>query len=258
MPDFINNTEKTIVHIKDDKKSPPKMKEWPNSQYEMVQYDNLIDPIKCVLQKAYKFYRRDEVKSFEYDGFNFGKSEQKNCPSPQQRFSEKFIEFENKRGKKVLDIAINIVFMLGVEQGRRIEKIATKPFLAMKSALSAYRETNKELRARLDELEVMLDIKNHHPDISIADYNLLLAKGLKERRDERLSFLKEELALDPYKSNFNSNEPIKFPFKNLVKLMEALKNDCNKQRWEEILKDHGWSYDEWTVRCKKKKIQPLF
>jgi hypothetical protein len=255
MPDFINKEQQMEVVCN---KKPAKMKDWPSSPYELVSYYNLVGPVKSVLQKAYKFYRKDEAKSFEYDGFNFGKCEQKNCPSPQERFSEKFIAFENKRGNKVLDIALNIVFMLGVEQGRRIERTVQRPFLSMKSALSTYRETNKELRSRLDELEVMLDIKNHHPSASIEEYNLLLAKGLKERRDERLAYIKEELAIDPYKSNFNSPDPVKFPFKNLVKLMEALRNDCSQPRWKEILEDHGWTYDEWMARCQKKKITSLF
>jgi hypothetical protein len=255
MPDFINKEpEKTTIFTD---KSPPKMKDWPNNKYELISYYDLIRPVKSVLQKAYRFYRKDEIKSIEYDGFNFGNAD-KNCPSPQIRFSEKFIELENKRGNKVLDIALNVVFMLGIEQGRRIERMAQKPFFAMKSALSTYREANKELRSRLDELEVMLDIKNHYPNASMEEYNLLLAKGLKERRDERISYIKEELKMDPYKSNFKAPDPKKFPFKNLVKLMEALKNDCSQPRWKEILEDHGWSYNEWQAKCSKKKITSLF
>jgi hypothetical protein len=251
------NTKRFAIFSTTEKTSP-KMKEWPSNSYELVPYDNLINPIRDILKKAYRFIRHAEIKSFEYDGFNLGKSERRNCPSPQLRFSEKFIEFENKRGKTVIDIALNIVFTLGLEQGRRLERISSKPILGMKEALEAYKKSNKELRIKTDELEVMLDIKHSHPSASMEEYNVLLSKGIKARRDERLAYLKEELKIDPIKSGFNPPDPIKLSFKNLEKLMNLLQNDCCAERWKEILADHGWTYDEWQAKCEKKKIKSLF
>jgi hypothetical protein len=244
--------------VNTEPKSPPKMKEWPEDPCAVLSYNNLIDPIKNVLKKAYRFIRHEEIKNFEYDGFNIGKADRRSCPSPQFRFSEKAVEFDNKRGTKVIDIALNIVFLFGVEQGRRLEKRSHRPVDAVKEALVSYRNSNKELRIKLDELEVMLDLKDSHPTASIEEFNGLLAKGIKSRRDERLSFLKEELAIDPVRSNFDPPDIVKLPFKSLTKLMDSLQNDCCTDRWKEILIDHGWTYVEWLAKCEKKKIKSLY
>jgi hypothetical protein len=55
------NTKRFAIFSTTEKTSP-KMKEWPSNSYELVPYDNLINPIRDILKKAYRFIRHAEIK----------------------------------------------------------------------------------------------------------------------------------------------------------------------------------------------------
>lgn len=241
---------------KKEARDPPEMKSWPKNKTELISYVNLIKPLKEVLNKGYRLFRKDDVKSFLYDGFNIGEFELQNQPSPQERFKETFIAEQKKLGFHLIDIVLNIAFLLGVEQGRRAEHRELKSQEELINTLAKYREINKDLRAKIDELEVILEIKNK--SLSEEDAKLFLTENLSARRKRRIEDLKSDLKIDPSKSSFNFVRN-KAKFKSLEILAESLSiKTCSKEQWYSILDEYGWTVKEWKDKCKKKSSKNDF
>lgn len=230
----------------------PKMKRWPDNRSTLLPYCDLIAPIKEVLYKGYSLNRKD-AKSFDYTGYNIGKSELHDNPSPRFRLSEKFLAFENKLGHKLIDVLFNIVFLLGVEQGRRAEHRDMLPMETMLNTLETYREKNKDQRIRIDELEITLELKDKYPNISKEEFDRRLKHHMRERRLKRIDTMKAELKLDNTRSLFNLKSPQRAKFKDLENLAKTLtKKHCTQEQWEDILAEKGWTTKEWKAKCKKK------
>ena len=95
------------------------MKEWPDNG--TVRYDELIEPLRKILERA--MYLGDDVyeNGLDYDnGYNIGRPEQATHPCPDEALSKDNLKYgHEEQDRDVYDVILNIVFMLGVEQGRR-------------------------------------------------------------------------------------------------------------------------------------------
>jgi len=240
--------ETTTVEVK-----KKKMKKWPDNKSAVLPYEDLVKPLKELLEKGYRLYRKAEIKEFEYEGYNIGEQELHTYLSPKNRFLEKSLEHEKKLGNNLVDVVFNVLFLLGVEQGRRAERIDSKPVETLIETLEVYREKNKDLRLRIDELEVIAEVKENYPNLSEEEIEELVSIGLEERRIKRIEDLKTELQLDASKSAFQFRTPVKMKFRELVALFNTLsKEECSFAQWKEILKENGWTYAEWKEKIKKK------
>jgi hypothetical protein len=236
-----------------------KMKKWPENQSELLSYNEIAEPLKDILKRGYRLFRKDEVKEFDYEGYNIGKHELQTHPTPRARLSEKCLIHEKSLGHSLMDVVLNVMFLLGVEQGRRAERRDANSIDELLGTLEAYRKRNKDQRIRIDELEVILDVKNLYLNLSEEEFKKKVQDGISERRSIRIEELKSELQLDASRSSFQFKTPARTKFKELEKLAKTLtKETCSSDQWKDILKERGWTFDEWKKRCKKKIIQTFF
>jgi hypothetical protein len=264
-PAFVDGKTITAENPSEEVKAPPtittisKMKKWPDDPAQLLSYNDIAIPIKDILRTGYRLFRRDEVKSFNYEGYNIGKQEFISIASPRLRLTEKFLEHEKKNGHNLIDVVLNIMFLMGVEQGRRAEKKNIKPTENLIKTLEVYRERNKDQRIRIDELEVMLEVKEKFPNITEEEFNIKVKDGTSARRMKRIEELKAELKLDATRSSFEFKTPVRAKFKELESLSKILtKDDCTEEQWKTILVERGWTYKQWKDKCKKKSIETIF
>ena len=257
-PTTKSNSKPKTQEKKSDKPKP-KQKSWPSNPNELLPYSELVSPLKDILQKGYRLFRKDEIKGFEYTGFNIGKQELQTHPSPCVRLSEEGVKFEKTKNYYLIDIVLNVLFLLGVEQGRRAERRDMKPIEEFLGTLETYRKRNKDQRIRIDELELMLELKTQYGNMTDDEFNAALKTGLEERRAIRIEELKEELKLDASRSTFQFKTPPRAKFKELTKLAYTLSKDtCSSQQWEEILSERGWTSNDFKKRCKQKNIKTFY
>jgi hypothetical protein len=236
-----------------------KMKKWPDDPTELIAYEKLVFPLKDILRRGYRLFRKDEVVNFDYDGYDIGKLEREFYPPPNYRFTEKFLKEENFRGKKLMDVVLSVMFLLGVEQGRRAERKSFKPMEILLETLDSYRESNKDLRLKVDELEVKLEIKESNPEVSADELNRLIQEGMKQRRERRIEQAKMDLSLDSSRSGFEFIPTQRARFIELERIACSLtKETCTLEQWQEILQQKGWTHKEWKAKCKKKHLTILF
>lgn len=238
----------------EEKKS--KMRGWPENPQALLPYNDIINPLKEVLNKGYRLMRKDEVKSFDYEGFTIGKHERRTHPSPAVRLSKDWLEYENKHGYKLIDVILNITFLMGVEQGRRAERRDSKPLETLLDTLETYREKNKDQRIKIDELETMLEFKGE--GLSEEEMKRKIEEALASKRSKRIEELKAELKLDTNKSTFQFKTNMKMRFKELESLARSICKSCTEEQWKRHLSDKGWTYKEWKDRCKKKSVDIVF
>jgi hypothetical protein len=230
-----------------------RMKRWPENASELLSYNEIISPIKDILNKGYNLLRKNHITSFDYEGYNIGKHELQNHPSPKARLSEEALAIEKKFGHNLIDVVLNITFLLGVEQGRRAERRDGQPVEEALAALETYRKRNKDQRIRIDELEVILELKETHPNITDTEFRDIFRDRMILRRAKRIEEIKSDLKLDPTRNIFQFRTPARSKFKDLEKIASTLtKETCSEEQWKELLKERGWDYDEWVRRCKKK------
>ena len=252
-----NLPKKISTSDKIDSKSP-KMKKWPDKN-RLVNYDTLVKPIKEILERGYRLTRLITFKNFEYNGYNIGKNEQRVSPVPKFRFTEKGLDLEAKRGKSLFDVALNVMFLLGVEQGRRAENTNKRAADLTVNALETYREDNKNLRLRIDTLEASLLVRAVTPELSGTEFEARVAGLVKSKRDARMRAAKRELQLDLTRSSFVFHTPRRASFKELKQLaIDIDKTQCSTAQWKEIIKGKGWSYKDWKAACKKKSFANPF
>jgi hypothetical protein len=235
-------------------KPKPKMKKWPDNG-TLVSYIKLIKPLKAIIDHGYRLFRKD-ITSFDYNGYNIGKDEQRIYPSPKVQFEVQSLVKEKARGNNLIDIVLNIAFLLGVEQGRRSERTEQEQTDNMLNTLENYRERNKDLRRRNDQIEAMLLLKEQYPALQNAEIASLADEIVLQKRNDRIEEARAELALDQSRSSLNRAQKKRAKFGELVELSRTLnRNICSLEDWLDILKDHGWTAKEWTAKCDKKKIK---
>lgn len=230
-------------------KSHPKR--WPSNQLDLVIYNDLISPLKSIIYSGYKLIR-NKKSSFEYNGYNIGDFDLQSNPSMSERFSEKFLEEEKKSNRTLLDNVLNAAFLLGMEQGRRVERKRQDNVSAMAKALEDYRNKNIELRKKIDELEIAASILREDPNIDKELLSEKVNQELDRRRPKRLQEIKKDLSIDPIKSHFSLSEIRKTKFKDLVYLAATIDKKTSASEWIKLLKEHGWTLEEFKKTCKKK------
>src|ERR1700722_3688269 len=250
--------EAKVEEKQEDKKSKRKMRKWPDDESALVDYHDIVRPLKEILRQGYRLFRKDQ-KEFDYEGYSIGPNELTHFPPPKYRFTEKLLEFDDKRGKKLIDVVLNVMFLLGVEQGRRAEKREGKPMELVLKAMDKYRDENKNLRLKLDELEVSLEVRQQHPELNDDDFQNAVSDGVRRRRNIRLYATNKELGIGPVRSAFEFKTPRKVQFEELESLARTLNKDiCTQEQWKDLLKERGWTYEEWQTRCKKKFVRTDF
>lgn len=106
-------------------------KEWPAEG--VVDYENLVNPVLKIMLANYKrrhnTYKtvdhegdRRRFKTYKnvvYDGYNIGKSERATIPDPANNLNPAGLRYHELRDRELMHVLVNIVFCLGMEQGRR-------------------------------------------------------------------------------------------------------------------------------------------
>ena len=252
-----HNSQQVRVEVITAKPSAPKeMKKWPDDPSLMVSYQDLIGPLRSIVYKGYKLERLN-INDFEYSGFNIGKDELDFSLPPDLRFKKKALEEENSKGRKLIDVILNVAFLLGMEQGRRKSHQEIQSIDSLISTLENYREINKDLRRKIDQLEIAFELKELGSDLSKKELSVLANTMMEERKSIRLAEAKKELKLDNSKSEFKFLPKKKIPFKELKIIAEEIKNNCSIEQWKEIIIQYGWTLEEWQEKCKKKNFNVL-
>lgn len=138
------------------------MKEWPDDETSTVSYEELISPIKKLLLEGYRM-ERYQNKQFVYSGYNIGKSERLTSPTPDERFSSRWLENEEKFKRTLLDNVFATVFQLGIEQGRRFDKINRYNNSLLRDIVDARTRTITKLRAELGKYDPSYAVSNDIP-----------------------------------------------------------------------------------------------
>ena len=234
---------------------PKKMKKWPDDPRALVSYTQLISPLKAILDQGYRLIRKPQA-GFEYAGHNIGKQEQKIHANPKAQLTQKHLAANQQKGVHLIDVVLNIAFLLGIEQGRRSERKDQATYDQLVSTLETYRETNSDLRRQIDTLKATLSVKETHPNASPEEAEKLISDIVDAGRAQRIEAAKKELLSDPNHGRTTNVEPVKARFDELIDLANTLTKDvCSMADWFGILKSHGWTSTEWLARCTKKNIK---
>ena len=97
------------------------LRDWGKSDIEVPTYEELIQPIKKLFFEGYQLTRK-MTTYFNYMGHNIGSEELQSYPSPEERFSARWLDNESKNNRTLLDNIFEVVFQLGTEYGRRLER----------------------------------------------------------------------------------------------------------------------------------------
>ena len=152
------------------KKKRELMKEWDPDETVGAYYNDLIDPIKRVFKDGYRVERYN-TNQFRYTGYNIGEKDRLYHPSPAACFNPRWLENEAKHGRTLLDNIFKVIFLLGVEQGRRSEKNHTHTNELLTDILISRTKTIKELRLKLGEYDdaylddVPIPLENDDPEL---------------------------------------------------------------------------------------------
>jgi hypothetical protein len=149
------------------------MKEWPSDENCGVPADDIIFPLKKIVYEGYKFERKPVVQ-FTYTGYNIGKAERLYHPTPDERFSSRWLQNESKFKRTLLDNILFTAFQLGVEQGRRLDKNQRYSNALLEDIVKSRTNQIKDLRAQLaqyDETYADIEIPMDHDgtDLIIED-----------------------------------------------------------------------------------------
>jgi hypothetical protein len=248
-----------LQQIEEHTKRKVKMKKWPEDQSIHPSYVDLVKPLREILEEGYRIVRKATVKSFEYEGYNIGKNELRYIPSPKDRLTEEYLSKAKDKSVYLVDIILHITFLLGLEQGRRVSNRNFTSIKSLVDSFETYRRTNKDLRYRIDELELYIEAKNSGQSLSEAQLQESVKQGLIERRKNRMQSAQNELALDPTKNNFDlPKQKMKPSFKELKRISKIISDKLTFEQWIEYLSARNWSLDEWTNKCKKENYEPKF
>lgn len=137
---------------KKNKRRASLMKDWPSDESCGVPCDDLLYPLKKIVYEGYEL-KRKPVMQFTYSGYNIGKVDRLYYPTPDERFSSRWLENDAKFNRTLLDNIFMTVFQLGIEQGRRIDYNQKYSNQLLEDIVKARTNTIKALRARLAKYE---------------------------------------------------------------------------------------------------------
>lgn len=137
---------------KRNKKKHSLMHEWPDDKSCGVRYEDLIMPLKRIVFEGYKLERLP-LKQFRYTGYNIGPTDQLWAPTPEERFSSRWLDNEAKNKRTLLDNVIMTVFQLGIEQGRRLDYGNRYEHKVLRDIVESRTATINKLRAELSQYD---------------------------------------------------------------------------------------------------------
>lgn len=129
------------------------MKKWPKKETEQIAPAVLLLPLKRILHEGYRLERRSSVVDFVYDGYNIGKDDLVYSPSPEERFSAKWLEMSTRFKHTLLDNVLFVAFQLGAEHGRRCSNKNKMPQEIMDNLLAARTNRIKLLKEKLSQYD---------------------------------------------------------------------------------------------------------
>jgi len=134
------------------KKKKSQMKEWSEEKDELIHPEFLLSPLFEIAYQGYSFERK-AITQFKYKGFNIGKEELISSPTPEERFSSRWLENEAKHDRTLIENIITTAFQLGMEQGRRHERKVQGNVDLIKDLLLARSRRIKDLRSKLSAFD---------------------------------------------------------------------------------------------------------
>lgn len=137
---------------KKNKRRASLMKEWPSDESCGVPCEDLLVPLKKIVFEGYEIKRRP-VTQFTYTGYNIGKADRLYYPTPDERFSSRWLENETKFNRTLLDNILMTAFQLGIEQGRRIDRNQKYANSLLEDIVKARTKTVNKLREQLAQYD---------------------------------------------------------------------------------------------------------
>ncbi len=251
--------EEVEAEVEEEIKEPPKskLKKWPKNRYSGVFYHELISPLKAVVDKGYRLIRQTTVQNFDYDGFNIGLPEQQHLPPPDYYFTEKFLKLADERDNlKLIDVVFQIVFCLGLEQGRRDNRRHEgKPVGALIDAYKACQANNRKLRLEIDRAKVENELRDEFPSLSKKQFARLMDARLSKRKKARFEEARAELGEDPLRF-FNLKAKKETGLKKMAEIVSSLDPATTpKEKYLELFKLHEWNVAEFIEAANKKDVK---
>jgi hypothetical protein len=233
-----------------------KIKQWPEDPAAQIAYDDVYAPLKDILEKGYNLVRKTGVWSFDYNGYDLGKIDKQFNPNIKEQISEKYLKKQKeKHGISLMDIVMRIVFMLGIEQGRRVAYQEQCQVKSLQKTLANYRERNKSIQYRLAIAEAINKIRDENPTLSPDKAALLVKDALEKTRHIRIEEIKKELRMDPSLNCFKHRVKRKIKLSDLLGLANTLDPEIFHQKdWISILQEANCSESEWKTFCRKHKF----
>lgn len=95
------------------------LKAWP-AGHKLVDIEKLLAPVRGIMNRAGTWKQRDPLPPLAYVGYDIGQEDRhvRHCAD----FSRRGVARAEDQNFSVLDMVLDLVFMLGVEQGRRVER----------------------------------------------------------------------------------------------------------------------------------------
>lgn len=128
------------------------MKNWSDDENQLVSYDDLLSPLKRIMHNGYRLERLP-ITHFMYSGYNIGSNEQLYFPTPEERFSSRWIENDAKFKRSLLDNVLITAFQLGMEQGRRLDRRNRISNKLLEDILKTRIKMVKNLKFKLSEYD---------------------------------------------------------------------------------------------------------
>lgn len=246
-----------IEESADDKeKNKNKVKQWPDEPDEIVLYKDIYAPFKEILEKGYRLIRTNSEWKFDYNGYEIGKQEKKIFPNVKEHFTEKFLRREkDKHDQSLMDVVMRLMFLMGIEQGRRMAYSEQAPVRNLEKTLANYRERNKSVRYQLAKANAIIKIREENPTLPSKDVDALIRIELEKTRHIRIDEIKKEIRMDPTLSCFKNKVRKKAKLTDLLALANTLDPEIFKHEdWLLLLNEANCSVSEWKVFCKKHKF----
>jgi len=130
-------------------------KNWPTKRDQKIEPTEAISPVSKYINSRYHLALMSKPKKFKYSGLDFGKRDRAEHPDIEKLLSSGFDETLNNP----LNVALYVLFMLGVEQGRRDEREHSYSEEILRLLLINRSKEILKLRAKVEELEKLL-LKN--------------------------------------------------------------------------------------------------
>jgi hypothetical protein len=248
------NEKEKEEKVKEEKDNKTKIKQWPEELDVMLPYEDLYKPLKQILEDGYAPIKRNQTRVFVYAGYDLGKPEKQTFPPMRLHFSEKFLDHEKtKNARTLMDVVMRVMYLQGMENGRRAAYQEQAPIKTLHKTLDSYREKNKKLRYNLAKATAILTIKEECPNLSGQELNNRIQEELEKTRKVRLEEIRKDLKEDPSRCVFKPRQKKKHKLSDLLSIASSLDPEIVKREdWMDLLKEANITWKEWMSFAKKK------